>query len=167
MKMLKFIKMAAVALAVSASLSAFAKSHDDDEDDYDGDYLTFSVDTDEFPEYVDKYEILTDYLPEGIEVEWTGKKFKTPKAGKLKVKKEDGEYYIQEKGEDNFCGLKLKYKKKTGKVTGSFKVYGAYENDKGKLKLKSFSGKVAGYLNDEDGLTVTIKKIGSYTATLE
>ncbi len=167
MKMLKFIRMAAIALAVSATLTAVAKS--DDDDDYDYETMSFELDSSDFPETYGDYEILTEYLPSGIDVEWTGKKLKTPKAGKPKVKKEDGEYYItvNEKGEDNPCGLKLKYKKKTGKVTGSFKVYGSYENSKGKLKLKSFSAKVSGYLYDDDGLTVTVKKLGSYSATLE
>ena len=166
--MLKFIKMAAVALAVSTTLASFAKSKDDD-DDYDYDYLSFSLDTSEFPEYIGGYEILSEYLPEGIDVEWTGKKLKTPKAGKPKVKKEDGEYYVEvnEKGEDNPCSLKLKYKAKSGKVTGSFKVYATYETKKGKLKLKSYSAKVSGYMGDEDGLLVNIKKLGKFTATLE
>ena len=166
MKTLKFIKMAVTALAVSASLVAVAKS----DDDYDYDYMSFSLDTSDFPETVgDNYEVLTDCLPDGIEVTWTGKKFKTPKAGKPKVKKEDGEYYIEvnEKGEDNPCGLKLKYKKKTGKVTGSFKVYATYYTKKGKLKIKSYDAKISGFLYDEDGLNVTIKKIGNFTATLE
>ena len=169
MKMLKFIKMAAVALATTAALTSFAKSSDDDDDWDSGEEMSFSIDTDDFPDSVDGRDILTEYLPEGISVEFTGKKFKTPKAGKPKVKKEDGEYYItvSEKGEDNPCGLKLKYKKKTGKVTGSFKVYASYENKKGKLKLKSYSAKINGFLNDEDGLTVKISKIGSFTATLE
>ena len=81
----------------------------------------------------------------------------------------DGEYEVvppSEKGEDNPCGLKLKYKKKNGKVTGSFKVYAVAENKKGKLKLKKFSGKVSGYFEAEE-LTVTVKKVGTFGATLE
>lgn len=166
--MLKFIKMAAVALAVSTTLAALAKSSDDD-DDNDYDSYSFSIDADDLPSSIDGRDILDEYLPDGVEVVWTGKKFKTPKAGKPKVKKSDGEYYIDvsEKGADNPSGLKLKYKKKTGRVTGSFKVYASYENSKGKLKLKSYSAKVSGILGDEDGLRVTIKKIGTCTATLE
>ena len=166
--MVKFIKMAAVMAAVSASLSALAKS-DDDDDDYSGDELTFSLDTSEFPETVNGYDILTEYLPEDISVEWTGKKFKTPKSASPKVKKIDGEYEIvvSEKGEDNPCGLKLSYKKKTGKVSGSFKVYASYETKKGKLKLKKYSAKISGNISDEDGLTVRISKIGTFAATLE
>ena len=167
---LKYLKMIAVALAVSTTLASFAKSKDDDDDDYDNhDYLTFSLDSEDFPESVDGRYVLAEYLPEGIEVEWSGKKFKTPKAGKPKVKKEDGEYYIDvsEKGADNPCGLKLKYKAKTGKVTGSFKVYAYSEGKNGKPKIKSYSAKISGYLGDEDGLPVTIKKIGRFTASLE
>lgn len=168
MKMMQFIKMAVLATAVSASISSVAKSNDDDDYEYDGDMLTFSLETDEFPESVGGYYILTEYLPEGIDVEWTGKKFKTPKSASPKVKKIDGEYEIvvSEKGEDNPCGLKLSYKKKTGKVSGSFKVYASYENKKGKLKLKKYSAKISGYITDE-ALTVKISKIGTFSATLE
>jgi hypothetical protein len=163
----KLMRMAVAAMAIMATCASVAKSYDDD-DDYYGDYLTFSMDTDEFPEYIGDAEVLFEYLPDAIDVEWTGKKLKTPKSAAPKVKKIDGEYEIvvSEKGEDNPCGLKLSYKKKSGKVSGSFKVYAAYETKKGKLKLKKYSAKVSGYIG-EDSLTVTIKKIGTFGASLE
>ena len=166
----KLMKMSIAAIVAMVTCATLAKSHnDDDDDDNDGYYLTFSMDTEEFPEYIGGAEVLTEYLPEGIEVEWTGKKLKTPKSGSPKIKKIDGEYEVvppSEKGEDNPCGLKLKYKKKNGKVTGSFKVYAVAENKKGTLKLKKFSGKVSGYFEAEE-LTVTVKKVGTFGATLE
>lgn len=163
----KLMKMAVAAMVIMTTCSGVAKLFDD-EDDYYGEYLMFTMDTDEFPEYVGDAEVLFEYLPDGIDVEWTGKKLKTPKSAAPKVKKIDGEYEIvvSEKGEDNPCGLKLTYKKKSGKVTGSFKVYAVYETKKGKLKLKKYSAKVSGYMG-EDSLTVTIKKLGTFGASLE
>ena len=39
------------------------------------DTLTFSID-DEFPETIDGHEVLSDFLPEGVMLEWTGKTLK-------------------------------------------------------------------------------------------
>ena len=106
------------------------------------------------------YEVLA-FSPDGVDVEWTGKKFKTPKAGKVKYIKSD-EDFGDSKDSDNPCGLKLSINKKTGKVSGSFKVYTA----KSEKKLKTYTAKVTGYVGNES-LTVTIKNIGSLTASLE
>ena len=165
------MKMAIAVFAAMATCATLAKSSSEDDDyDDDSDSLSFSMDTEEFPETVgSNYYILTEFLPTSIPVEWKGNKLKTPKSATPKVKKVDGEYevVISEKGEENPCGLKLKYNKKSGKITGSFKVYATYENKKGKLKLKKYSAKVSGFLEEEEGLTVTISKIGNYSATLE
>ena len=130
----KLMKLSVAAIAAMITCAALAKSHHNDDDDDDGYNMVFSMDTSDFPEYIGDAEVLTEYLPDGIDVEWTGKKLKTPKSSSPKVKKIDGEYEVvppSEKGEDNPCGLKLSYKKKNGKVSGSFKVFAVYENKKG------------------------------------
>ena len=130
------------------------------------DFLTFSLD--EAPEEIDGREVLEEFLPDGISVEWTGKKFKAPKSASPKVKKDkdtgDYEIVVSEKGEDNQCSLKVSYKK-GGRVSGSFKVYTVAEDKKGKPKLKSYSAKFSGTLGME--LSVKIKKGGTLTATLD
>lgn len=132
-----------------------------------GDVLSFELW--DAPEEIGGQEVLDEFLPDGIEVEWTGKKFKTPKSASPKVKKDkdtgDYEIVVSEKGEDNPCGLKVNYKKKSGKVSGSFKVYTYSESKKGKPKIKSWSAKFTGTLGYE--LSVTIKKAGNFIATLE
>ena len=169
--MSRLMKMAVAVFAAMATCATLAKSSSDDDDDYDEDSgaLTFSMDTDDFPESVGDYYILTEFLPTDISVDWKGNKLTTPKSATPKVKKVDGEYevVISEKGEGNPCGLKLKYNKKSGKVTGSFKVYATYETKKGKLKLKKYSAKVSGTLDEESALTVRVSKIGTFSATLE
>ena len=165
------MKMAVAVFAAMATCATLAKSSSekDDEDDNESGALTFSMDTDDFPDTVGDATVLTEYLPEGIPVDWKKNKLVTPKSSAPKVKKVDGEYevVVSEKGEANPCGLKLKYNKKSGKVTGSFKVYAASENKKGKPKLKKYSANVSGFLEAEDGLTVKISKIGTFSATLE
>lgn len=177
MAMMTCVTFAGLRLAVTRvtkddSVSNYSDISDSSETRYLGNdeyYLTFSLDTTDFPADIDGNEVLTEYLPEDVEVEWTGKKLKTPKSATPKVKKIDGEYevVVSEKGEDNPSGLKLSYKKKKGTVSGSFKVYALSENKKGKLKLKSYSAKISGVLGSEDGLTVKISKVGTFFATLE
>ncbi len=106
------------------------------------------------------YEVLS-FSPDGVSVEWTGRSFKTPKAGKVKYVKSDGDF-DDVKESDNPCGLKVSINKKTGKVSGSFKVYTA----KTEKKLKTYTAKISGYVGS-DTLTVTIKKIGTISASLE
>lgn len=121
------------------------------------DTIMFSLD--DGPEFVGGYEVLGEFLPAGIEVTWTGKKFKCPKKGSVKYKKSEEDFVTS--NDDNPCGLSLSINKKTGRVSGSFKIYTA----KSEKKLKSFSAKVTGYLGGE--LTVTVKKTGTFTATLD
>lgn len=171
MKEMKFVKTALVALTALATLAAFpAKTsiYVDGEELEPGDSLSFEIDDEDFPETIGGNEVLTEYLPYGISVEWTGKKFKTPKSATPKVKKIDGDYEIvvSDKGADNPCALKVSYKKKTGKVSGSFKIYTVYENSKGKPKIKKYSAKFSGSLG-EKGVRVTIKKVGSCDAYIQ
>lgn len=172
--MKNLVRLGALALAIGVALAAPAKSktvtlyYGEDGVIEPGDTVSFSLDTSEFPDEIGDYEVLSEYLPTDVTVEWTGKKFKPPKSAKPKVKKIDGEYEIvvSEKGENNPSGLKVSYNKKKGIVSGSFKVYASYETKKGKLKIKSYSAKFSGGLGDE-GVRVTIKKVGSFDASIE
>ena len=85
----------------------------------------------------------------------------TPKAGKVKYVKSE-EDFDDVKDSENPCGLKVSINKKTGKVSGSFKIYTA----KTEKKLKTYTAKISGYVGNET-LTVTVKKIGSVSASLE
>lgn len=121
------------------------------------DSLTFICD--ELPEEIGGYEVMYEYLPAGVEVLWTGKKFKLPKAGKVKYSKKEGDFITT--NDDNPCGVKLSISKKTGKIKGSFKVYVM----KSEKKVKSYTAKVTGYVGDEE-IYVTIKKVGTFAAML-
>ncbi len=121
--------------------------------------LSFSVD--EMPEEIGGMEVLDEFLPSGIDVEWTGKKFKTPKATKVKYSKESESFDVKKDDRENYCSLKISIKK-NGTVSGSFKVYVA----KSEKKVKALTAKVSGRLGNT--LKVTVKGVsGSYEATLE
>ena len=121
------------------------------------DSLMFSVD--DLPDEIGGYEVLSEYFPDGIEVVWTGKKFKAPKAGRVKYSKKDEDFIATK--DENPCGFKISVNKKKGKVSGSFKVYVA----KSEKKLKSYTAKISGYLGSP--LSVTIKKVGTYEGALD
>ncbi len=136
-----------------------AEEQDQDRDmDQDSAYeFTFE---DEFPDEIGGYEVLTEFLPDGVGLEWTGKKLKAPKAGKVKYsKKEEG--FVDKKDSDNPSGLSVKYNKKKGTVSGSFKVYVA----KSEKKLKTYTAKFSGKLGES--MNVTIKKKVVSTAVIE
>ena len=121
-----------------------------------GDSLSFSVD--DMPDEIGGHDVLSEFLPDGIEVEWTGKKFKVPKAGKVKYSKKEGDFVTT--SEENPCGLKLKVSKK-GMVSGSFKVY----VEKSEKKLKSYTAKISGTLGGT--LKVKISKVsGTFEASI-
>ena len=121
------------------------------------DVLTFSIE--DMPDEIGGYEVLSEYFPDGIMIEWTGKKFKTPKAGKVKYSKKEGDFIAT--NEDNPCGFKVSISKKNGKVKGSFKVYVA----KSEKKLKAYTASFSGYLGGE--LAVKIKKVGTFSASID
>ena len=125
----------------------------------EGDTLSFSLD-DEFPETIDGYEVLSEFLPDGVALEWNGKKLKAPKAGKVKYSKKD-EGFVDSKDSENPSGLKAKLNKKRGTISGSFKVYVA----KSEKKLKSYSAKFSGKLGGTIKITVKGKTVA--TATVE
>ena len=120
--------------------------------------VSFSFE-DEFPETVNGYEVLTEFLPDGVSLEWTGKKLKAPKAGKIKYSKKD-EGFIDKKKSDNPSGLSVKVNKKKGTISGSFKIYVA----KSEKKLKSYKAKFSGKVGES--LSVTLKKKVLTTATI-
>ena len=109
---------------------------------------------------IDGYEVLTEFLPSGVALEWTGKKLKAPKSGRVKYSKKDGGF-IAKKDSENPSGLSVKYNKSSGKVSGSFKVYVA----KTETKLKSYSARFSGTLGDEMRVSVKGKQVG--TATIQ
>lgn len=121
------------------------------------DSVTFSLE--EFADEIGGYEVLSEFLPEGIDIEWTGKKFKAPKAGRVKYSKSEEDFVTT--NDENPCGLKISINKKTGKVKGSFKIY----VQKSEKKLKRYTAKISGNLGSS--LVVTVKKVGSFGATLE
>lgn len=159
---MKLMKLAVLALVAVVPLLGFSKSSlktlfVGDLTLEPDDSVMFSAD--DMPDDIDGYEVLSEFLPQGVEVVWTGKKFKTPKAGKVKYsKKEEG---FVTTNDENPCGFKMSINKKTGKVSGSFKVYVA----KSEKKLKSYSAKITGYLGGE--LSITIKKVGVFPGSLD
>ena len=106
------------------------------------------------------YEVLSEFLPDGVALEWTGKKLKAPKAGKVKYSKKE-EAFVDTRDSENPSGLSVKYNKKTGKISGTFKVYVA----KSEKKLKSFKAKFSGKLGDSMGVIVKGKRVA--TAVIE
>lgn len=103
--------------------------------------------------------LLEKYLPTGIAVQRTAKKWTLPKAGKLKYvkpnEKKDIVGGLTPTGE-NIAGLKLSYSKKNCTIKGSFKLWTL---DMAKGKLKSASAKVTGVVIDGMGFShVTYKK---------
>ena len=125
----------------------------------EGESLTFSLD-DESLEEIDGYEVLTEFLPDGVAIEWTGKKLKAPKSGKVKYSKKE-EAFVDTKDSENPSGLSVRYNKSSGRVSGSFKIYVA----KTEKKLKSYSARFSGTLGDEMNVTVKGKQVG--TATIQ
>ena len=121
-----------------------------------GSSLFFSVD--DMPDEIGGMEVLSEFLPDGIEVEWTGKKLKVPKAGKVKYSKAEEDFVST--SEENPCGLKLKVSKK-GVVSGSFKIY----VEKSETKVKAYTAKVSGTRGGT--LRVKVNKAGSFTASLD
>jgi hypothetical protein len=103
---------------------------------------------------------MTDYLPDGVSVTQSGKKWVLPKAGKIAMKK--GVVDDSKKG-DNPAALKISYKAADGSFKGSFK---AYADVGGKLKTTTVN--VTGVMIDGVGYgTATIKKVGSVPVSIE
>lgn len=124
-----------------------------------GESLSFSLDEESLDE-IDGYEVLSEFLPGGVALEWTGSKLKAPKSGKVKYSKKDGGF-VDTKDSENPSGLSVRYNKNSGKVSGSFKIY-VSKSDK---KLKSYSAKFSGTLGGEMSVKVKGKQVA--TATIQ
>ena len=125
----------------------------------EGESLTFSLDEESLDE-IDGYEVLTEFLPSGVALEWTGKKLKAPKSGRVKYSKKEGGF-VDTKDSENPSGLSVRYNKASGKVSGSFKIYVA----KTEKKLKSYSARFSGTIGEEMNVSVRGKQVG--TATIQ
>lgn len=121
--------------------------------------LTFSFE-DDMPDEIAGYEVLSEFLPDGVTLEWTGKKLKAPKAGKVKYSKKE-EMFVDAADSDNPSGLSVKYNKKSSAVSGSFKVYLA----KSETKLAALKAKFSGKLGQSMGVYVKGKRVA--TAVIE
>ena len=124
-----------------------------------GETLSFTLE-DDFPEEINGMEVLTSFLPESVELEWTGKKLKPPKAGKVAYSKKE-EDFVDSRDSFNPSGLTVKSNKKTGKVSGTFKVYVA----KSERKLKTFTAKFSGKVGQS--MKVLVKGKKATTAVIE
>ena len=125
----------------------------------EGESLTFSL-SEEALDEIDGYEVLTEFLPDGVALEWTGKKLKAPKSGKVKYSKKEGGF-VDTKDSENPGRLSVRYNKTSGKVSGTFKVYVA----KTEKKLKTYSARFSGTLGEEMNVSVGGKQVG--TATIQ
>lgn len=122
-------------------------------------FLTFSLVEDSLDE-ISGYEVLSEFLPDGVTLEWTGKKLKAPKAGKVKYSTKE-EMFVDALDSENPSGLSVKCNKKTGKVSGSFKVYVA----KSETKLAALKAKFSGKIGQNMGVYVKGKRVA--TAVIE
>lgn len=134
--------------------SSVTMSLDDEES-----VVTFSFEEEDLDE-ISGYEVLSEFLPDGVSLKWNGKKLTAPKSGKVKYDKKE-ESFVDTKDSENPSGLSVKYNKKTGKVSGSFKVYVA----KSEKKLKTFKAKFSGTLGQSMSVTVKGKRVA--TAVIE
>ena len=119
--------------------------------------MSFSVDFSDMPRPDAGFTILAAALPTNVTVGVSGgKKLDAGKAASVKYKKfkdkSSGTSWYELTGMDdgtkNLSGLKLTYTPKTGKFSGSFKVYATDESGS-KPKLKKYTVKVVGFMADE------------------
>ncbi len=160
MNMRKIIMTAVAAIFVMGTCFGAKKitlSYGDGETLEPEDSLSFS--TEDIPDEIAGYPVLDEYLPDGVEVTWTGKKFKTPKKGKVKYSKKEEDFVTT--NDDNPCGLSVKYSKKKGTVSGSFKVY----VEKSEKKVKSYKATFSGKLGEE--FKISIKNGGTASGSLD
>ena len=104
--------------------------------------------------------VLTDYIPDGVEVSSKGGKWALPRAGNVVYK--NGSVDESKLGK-NPSGLKLTYKAKDGSFKGSFKVY-AVNGGKAKATTVSVTGVMVGTTGYG---TATVKGKGSVKVTIE
>lgn len=136
----------------------FSDSYETDEDGerFTHGGHTFSVEEGDF-ELDEKYELISETIPNSYEIVTTSKKWNCGKAPSIKYKKykEDGMKWYELVGFDdeskpNLSSLKITFNAKKNTFKGSFKVYATNEfsiDDGKKPKLKKFSFTVSGYVN--------------------
>ena len=100
-------------------------------------------------------EVLDDLLPYETTFtsergRWKFEKNTAVKWKKDRVTKEYGLVIDTDNGKTNLASLKLSYAAKTGMFKGSFKAY-AFEESRGKTKLKKYTVKVTGFVVDGAG----------------
>ncbi len=104
------------------------------------------------------------FSPDGTAIDASSGLWRLPKADGVKFSKDDGWYVQDGKDYGNPAGLKLKYTAKTGRFTGSFKVFAV--TDAG--KSKKYSAKVTGVVVGGVGYgAATVKKVGSMPVKVE
>ena len=104
--------------------------------------------------------MLTDYLPDPVEIGLNGTRWTLPKAGRLTMKKG---VLDDSKAGENPAALKLTYKAKDGSFKGSFKVYAEVNG-----RLKTTTVNVTGVMVNGKGYgAATVKKVGSADVTIE
>ena len=109
---------------------------------------------------------LRDYLPNGVGVAQSGRKWivaNGAKAGKPVLDKKTGVLdLVKSKFTANMSGLKLTYKEKDGTFTGSFRVY-CRENG----KIKPYTAKVTGVMIGTQGYGMaTVKNAGTVAVAI-
>lgn len=113
---------------------------------------------------------VVDLLPDGEPVHAYKNKWKTDKAGSLKLQKAKGqEPQLVVKGTTNTNGLKLSYNHKKGTFSGSFKAWVLnYDKNYNPKSLKAYSFKIKGYVGSESATGLaTNKKLGELEVTIE
>ena len=137
---------------------------------FESDELSFYADFTDDVELPEGYDFEVDPpAGEPIHVK-NGTKFSCDKATSIKVKKEDGDYFVEHdygKNDDktNESGLKISYKSSKGTFSGSFKIYASMDDGEKKPTLKSYTAKFSGVVIDQAGSGSFSVKIGKKTYT--
>lgn len=137
---------------------------------FESDELSFYADFTDDVELPEGYDFEVDPpAGEPIHVK-NGTKFSCDKATSIKVKKEDGDYFVEHdygKNDDktNESGLKISYKSSNGTFSGSFKIYASMDDGEKKPTLKSYTAKFSGVVIDQAGSGSFSVKIGKKTYT--
>jgi len=140
--------------------------------EFENDEVIFSVDIEDFEPESDSYDFLVD-LPSATATVKNGTSLSFGAAPKLKYNKyrEDGEtwYELAEYDEErypNVNAVKITYKPTTGVFTGSFSVFATNEfsvDDGKKPTIKTYKGKVSGYVVNGEGVGTVSVKVGKKT----
>lgn len=154
-------------LSGTAGPYEFSESYDTDGSD-EGVFVhgvhTFSVDVGDYT-LNEKYDLLDETIPTGVEVITSSKKWNCGTAPTIKYKKIDGEFTLtgfDDENKTNYSALKINFNSKKNTFSGSFRVYATNEGsiERGKPALKSCKFTVTGYISGGIGVgTATCKAI--------